>query len=610
MKKNLHFIAGIILGALIVCVPTSAYIVQDGDTLFKIAEKSNMSLSEVIELNDIDNPELILPGQEILTNQAYNLDLPFFQKLSATSEGLLGGNDINFVQVQNLYLSGSGISSTVSSIGLTDFKYPVNNLNVVMTDFGDIGYAVIEPDSSREENISFSGITQNADGSATITGVVRGLGLSYPYTASTTLASSHSGSSLLRISNTAPFYNEFNIKGKDETITGKWTFNVYPEYKDSVTATTSEQFITKRYADNLVNQGAATSTEVVAGISELATYQENASSTVWGILVPHVQQSQHSSSTPSANVATTNNGIWDIWSDNTGKLSQLWLDLTENFAFSGDNTFSGENSFSATTTMATTTIANLNLPYRYGDGSDGATTTPLFYEDKVWNFTSLTIPAGETSITTLSDTPIYVRVQGDCNIEGTLDVSGSGASGGALETGGATTTHAYFLQKTNLSGSGGLNANPPPSGASGYNIVGSKDIYNISTSTNDILFGGGFVAIPGSGGGGGGSIGSSVGGTGGAGGGSIVIYCGGDINFSGTITADGVDGQDATCNASDDATGGGGGAGGFAGLFGNFFLDNSGTITANGGTAGTKCDSGSASTDGADGIAISGSIQY
>ena len=610
MKKNLHFIAGIILGAIIVCVPASAYIVQDGDTLFKIAENADMSLSEVVDLNDIDNPDLIFPGQEIKTNQAYNLDLPFFQKLSATSEVLLGGNDINFVQVQNLYLSGSGINSTIASIGLTSFKYPVNNLNVVMADFGDIGYAVIEPDSSREENISFSGITQNADGSATITGVTRGLGLSYPYTASTTLASSHSGSSLLRISNTAPFYNEFNIKGKDETITGQWTFNAYPEYKDSTTATTSEQFITKRYADNLVNQGAATSTESVAGISELATYKENASSTAWGILDPHVQQSQHSSSTPSATIATTNDGIWDIWSDNTGKLSQLWLDLTENF------TFSGENSFSATTTMATTTVANLNLPYRYGDGSDGVTTTPEFYEDKIWNFTSLTIPTGETSVTTLSDTPIYVRVQGDCIIEGTLDVSGAGALGGDGGTGGtgtngATSTPASFLEKNYLAGVGVISGGTA-TGGGGYNPIEYSlgEIYGISTSTSNILFGGGFIALTGSGGGGGGNIGSSVGGDGGNGGGAIVIYCGGSITFTGTITADGEDGGDAVCNASDDAGGGGGGAAGFAGLFGNKFLYNSGTISADGGAGGSKCDNGNIGQDGSDGIALSGSMQY
>ena len=149
-----------------------------------------------------------------------NNTLPYFQKLG---EGLLGNNNINFVQVQNLYLSGSGISSSVTSVGLTSFDFP-NGDNVAMADFGDIGYGVLEPDSPREENISFTGITQNANGTATLTGVSRGLGLSYPYTASSTLRFAHAGGSLFRISNTAPFYNEFNNKAKDETITVNWIF--------------------------------------------------------------------------------------------------------------------------------------------------------------------------------------------------------------------------------------------------------------------------------------------------------------------------------------------------------------------------------------------------
>lgn len=349
MRKTIYFILGFLIGISFISAPAMAYTVVSGDSLWKIAQKSNLSLSELINLNpQIANPSLIYPGQEV--NTAVNTDLPYFQKLG---EGMLGGNNINFVQVQNLYLSGSGISATKDTIGLTSFKYPVNGLNVVMSDFGSVGYAVIEPDSPREENISFTGITQNANGSATLTGVSRGLGLSYPYTASTTLASAHAGGSLLRISNTAPFYNEFNIKGKDETITGKWTFTTFPEFTSSLTPTTSEQFATKRYVDNVINQGAATSTEDVAGISELATQKEMASSTWDGVNVPRTIQSRYATSSPNQ---TDNPGIYVPTSEDNGYLSWNWLDKSQDITWTGNNTFSGTNTFSADSQMASSTI--------------------------------------------------------------------------------------------------------------------------------------------------------------------------------------------------------------------------------------------------------------
>lgn len=45
---------------------TETYVVQPGDTLWKIAVKNQVGLSEIISANpQIENPELIYPGQEI-----------------------------------------------------------------------------------------------------------------------------------------------------------------------------------------------------------------------------------------------------------------------------------------------------------------------------------------------------------------------------------------------------------------------------------------------------------------------------------------------------------------------------------------------------------------
>jgi hypothetical protein len=45
----------------------------------------------------------------------------------------------------------------------------------------DIVYGTIAPKTSSSEFISFTGITQNADGTATLTGVTRGLAKKYPF---------------------------------------------------------------------------------------------------------------------------------------------------------------------------------------------------------------------------------------------------------------------------------------------------------------------------------------------------------------------------------------------------------------------------------------------
>jgi len=129
----------------------------------------------------------------------------------------------NYVQGQDYFLSGSGITLSATSAVLTSMEYPDGTL-IVMADFGTLGYITFEPETEKEENASFTGITQNANGTATITGLTRGLAFKTPYTADLALRQSHSGGSLARISNSAPFYNELTNKNNDETINNAWTF--------------------------------------------------------------------------------------------------------------------------------------------------------------------------------------------------------------------------------------------------------------------------------------------------------------------------------------------------------------------------------------------------
>ena len=91
------------------------------------------------------------------------------------------------------YRLQTSIGSTDTSIRLASFEEPISDLPITMTSLtSDIGYGTVDPQSStRKEFVSFTGISQNSDGTATLTGVTRGLAFLYPFTASTTLRQAH-----------------------------------------------------------------------------------------------------------------------------------------------------------------------------------------------------------------------------------------------------------------------------------------------------------------------------------------------------------------------------------------------------------------------------------
>lgn len=129
----------------------------------------------------------------------------------------------NTVAGQAYYLGGGGISSSQTTLTLTSFKVPVSAANLTMADFGTIGYITIEPGSAtRQEIVSFTGVTQNANGTATLTGLSRGLSPVSPYTSSSTYQKAHSGGSVVVLSNPPQLYEQLATKDNDETITGYW----------------------------------------------------------------------------------------------------------------------------------------------------------------------------------------------------------------------------------------------------------------------------------------------------------------------------------------------------------------------------------------------------
>jgi hypothetical protein len=112
---------------------------------------------------------------------------------------------LKFAQLQATTLAGSGAAIGATSIVLTSFT-TIDGVALAMTDFGSIGYGTLEPDAgTQEEMISFSGITQNSNGTATLTGVKHVLDLN-PHTQTSGTTKVHAGGVNFVISNTSAMY--------------------------------------------------------------------------------------------------------------------------------------------------------------------------------------------------------------------------------------------------------------------------------------------------------------------------------------------------------------------------------------------------------------------
>jgi len=260
-----------------------------------------------------------------------------------------------------------------------------------------------------------------------------------------------------------------------------------------------------------------------------------------------------------------------------------------------------------------------------GDGSDGVKTVASSENIDASNatvvvkqYSSLVIDAGQTLgliNASTSGTTLIIKVSGDATINGTIDLSGDGASGGTGGQGGATNSAA------------GANGTSGTEGGDIIDDLGThKGLFGVGGDDDDEDPDGGATATAlllqtlyanqyryamitangsGGGGGGGGEAGASGatftggdGGDGGNGGGVIILEVAGDLTFgaSASISANGEngeDGEDGTCTGI--CQGGGGGGGGGAGgvvviLYNGTLTDGGLTYTADGGDGGLGGD--------------------
>lgn len=160
------------------------------------------------------------------------------------------------------YTLGNSISSTDNTILLSSFLEPVTGTPYTMALLNtDIAYGTIAPKTTSSEFISFIGITQNANGTATLTGVTRGLAKKYPFTSSSAYKLPHAGQSQFIISDAPQVFEKYAALENDENITGTWDFMAVPNTQSDPVS--GDDLARRSWVLSVVNGGAVSQNSVI-----------------------------------------------------------------------------------------------------------------------------------------------------------------------------------------------------------------------------------------------------------------------------------------------------------------------------------------------------------
>lgn len=175
-------------------------------------------------------------------------------------------DNFKYAQIQKKTLAGAGVSVGDNTMTLTNFL-SIDGVPLTMADFGGVeGFGTVEPGSKgQEEQIRFTGIVQNLNGTATLTGISN-VSFLYPYTQTANFQKSHAGGTPFIITNTSGFYNTFANKKNDEDM-----FGVTWRVDDP---TVSKQIANKDYVDNAVIGGGVPASPTNPGISMEGTQSQ------------------------------------------------------------------------------------------------------------------------------------------------------------------------------------------------------------------------------------------------------------------------------------------------------------------------------------------------
>ena len=155
----------------------------------------------------------VYPSQDYQENVRGLVDSYVKQSIKDTQNDIVLGAAPDYFAATTFVLAGAGVSSSATSITLSSLTITQSGQKIVTADLiagvGNKFYLTLEPGNrTKQEVISCTVVTQNANGTATLTGCSRGLAPITPYTASTTLQFVHGGGSQAIFSNPPQVYRD------------------------------------------------------------------------------------------------------------------------------------------------------------------------------------------------------------------------------------------------------------------------------------------------------------------------------------------------------------------------------------------------------------------
>lgn len=264
-------------------------------------------------------------------------------------------------------LSGSGVTSSATTVTLSSFTIPQSGYKIADADnIGATFYMTLEPGSrTRQEIVSCTTHTQNAAGTATLSGCTRGLSPMSPYAASTTLRFAHPGGSQVIYGTAAQLFAQYAATANTQTITGQWTFDDNDSFRPRIDADTdtavSTAFVTLGQLSRQAISGASNASESTKGIVELATAIEQASSTSAGSTAALLSlRALYATSSPKIGCDGTANAgaLCSVVARNNGTISPLFIGTTSSDVYNFNGLFSSNasTSLNATTSIAASSV--------------------------------------------------------------------------------------------------------------------------------------------------------------------------------------------------------------------------------------------------------------
>lgn len=269
------------------------------------------------------------------------------------------------------YLLESTITSSQTTINLRSFTEPVTGENVTMALMNStIAYGTLDPKTDRSEFISFTGITQNSDGSATLTGVTRGLKRGYDFTSSDDFKLSHQSGSKFILSD-SPQALQALLSAVGIIGPASSTDNAVVRFNGTTGALAQNSGVIIDDSNNVTGMGTLSSGAITSGGVAVPTI--SSTSTLTNKRVTPRTGTTTSSATPTINtdnidfysITAQSGNITSMTTNLSGTPTEgqtLWLAMT---ATSGTPTITWGSSFEASSLALPTGLTTTRQDFRF-----------------------------------------------------------------------------------------------------------------------------------------------------------------------------------------------------------------------------------------------------